>query len=478
MTKTNKQQIRMMMHCLMTAERTVKEADTEINTAELTIKAKEMVVKEAERTVKADTKVNTVELTIKATEMVVKEAEDSQQARKETEGSNNADWKTEADIKTAVDMYRHQLLHDAEMEQDLVIKLDMGQSPEDRERVILQFYKQPNVNWARPVRVVLIGDAAVGDGVKRFFFTQTMAKLQCGFELSIDGPGKTIFFTGESDHQVPSTSRALIDSGLFMVVGKMVGHSILHGGPGLCGVSRSLLHPLIGQEGEEYLSINDCPDMDVREIIEEMILERIIWPAASDSESDEEFDIGSKCSITGYLREYIQEATSNELCNLLKFWVGWAVLPQSLYVKVKSVSLPTAVTCFETLHLPGHYTSFDKFKRDLQASMILERIIWPAASDSESDEEFDIGSKCSITGYLREYIQEATSNELCNLLKFWVGWAVLPQSLYVKVKSVSLPTAVTCFETLHLPGHYTSFDKFKRDLQASVSTTDSGFGLV
>lgn len=38
--------------------------------------------------------------------------------------------------------------------------------------------------------------------------------------------------------------------------------------------------------------------------------------------------------------------------------------------------------------------------------MILERIIWPAASDSESDEEFDIGSKCSITGYLREYIQE------------------------------------------------------------------------
>lgn len=85
-----------------------------------------------------------------------------------------------------------------------------------------------------------------------------------------DGPGKTIFFTGESDHQVPSTSRALIDSGLFMVVGKMVGHSILHGGPGLCGVSRSLLHPLIGQEGEEYLSINDCPDMDVREIIEEV----------------------------------------------------------------------------------------------------------------------------------------------------------------------------------------------------------------
>lgn len=72
----------------------------------------------------------------------------------------------------------------------------------------------------------------------------------------------------------------------------------------------------------------------------------------------------------------------------------------------------------------------------------------------------------------------ATSNELCNLLKFWVGWAVLSQHLYVKVKSVSLPMAVTCFETLHLPGHYTSFDKFKIDLKAAVSTADTGFGLV
>ncbi|KAJ8369474.1 hypothetical protein SKAU_G00095020 [Synaphobranchus kaupii] len=72
------------------------------------------------------------------------------------------------------------------------------------------------------------------------------------------------------------------------------------------------------QDGEEYLCIEDCPDMDVREIIQEMILERIAWPSLSDSESDEEFELGQKCSVTGYLREYIQEATSNELCDLLK----------------------------------------------------------------------------------------------------------------------------------------------------------------
>ncbi|XP_049333533.1 uncharacterized protein LOC125801211 isoform X2 [Astyanax mexicanus] len=147
------------------------------------------------------------------------------------------EWKTEPDITKAVDIYRHQLLKAAESEEDLTIKLNMGHSPEDRERAILQFYKAPNINWARNLTVVLQGDAALGDGVKRFFFSQTISKLQFGFELNIEGPGKTLFFLGEEDHQLPSTSKILLDSGLYVVAGRMIGHSILHGGPGLSSLT-------------------------------------------------------------------------------------------------------------------------------------------------------------------------------------------------------------------------------------------------
>lgn len=57
----------------------------------------------------------------------------------------------------AVHLCRHQLLKAAEREEVLTMKLNMGKSPEDRERDILQFYKAPNVNWARGLIVVLIG---------------------------------------------------------------------------------------------------------------------------------------------------------------------------------------------------------------------------------------------------------------------------------------------------------------------------------
>lgn len=89
-----------------------------------------------------------------------------------------------------------------------------------------------------------------------------------------EGPGKTIFFIGEEDHQVPSTSKILLDSGLFVVVGRMVGHSVLHGGPGLNGLSTALFSTLIGQGEDGLVSIEDCPDMDVREMLEKVSCRR------------------------------------------------------------------------------------------------------------------------------------------------------------------------------------------------------------
>ncbi|XP_049329693.1 uncharacterized protein LOC125795235 isoform X1 [Astyanax mexicanus] len=378
------------------------------------------------------------------------------------------EWKTEPDITKAVDIYRHQLLKAAESEEDLTIKLNMGHSPEDRERAILQFYKAPNINWARNLTVVLQGDAALGDGVKRFFFSQTISKLQFGFELNIEGPGKTLFFLGEEDHQVPSTSKILLDSGLYVVAGRMIGHSILHGGPGLSSLSPSVFSSLIGQD-EEHVCLQDCPDMDLREIIQEL---------------DGDDDLSQS-----------QTSKMNDLCLSwdLPFvntenrrWLAEKVLVHAVLGRRReqlrqlrrglkdSGLMPLLKERPDALNIIFPQAS----KIFVTPEMILDRIVWPSDSDTESDDGLDISTKCSVTAYLREYIESGTSDELLELLKFWVGWAVLPQHLYVKVKKVSMPTAVTCFETLKIPGHYLSYREFKMDLAAAVSTTDSGFGLV
>lgn len=77
----------------------------------------------------------------------------------------------------------------------------------------------------------------------------------------LDGPGKTLLFEGEEDHLVPSTSKVLLDSGLFVVAGRIMGHSFIHGGPRFTELSLALFE-------DSLLSCLDCPDMDLRQIVE------------------------------------------------------------------------------------------------------------------------------------------------------------------------------------------------------------------
>lgn len=73
----------------------------------------------------------------------------------------------------------------------------------------------------------------------------------------------------------------------------------------------------------------------------------------------------------------------------------------------------------------------------------------------------------------------ATALDLEQLVTFWVGWAILPEHLYVEVTdSVKMSTAFTCSENIKLSSHYTNFMDFEADLKAAVSTTESGCGLV
>ncbi|KAL6464615.1 hypothetical protein MHYP_G00269320 [Metynnis hypsauchen] len=77
------------------------------------------------------------------------------------------------------------------------------------------------------------------------------------------------------------------------------------------------------------------------------------------------------------------------------------------------------------------------------------------------------------------YIEHGTSQELKKLVQFWVGWTSLPQHLYVEVsRSVPMPTAYTCRDTIKLPVHYSTYEDFCKDLQAAVSTTEYGFGFI
>lgn len=72
-----------------------------------------------------------------------------------------------------------------------------------------------------------------------------------------------------------------------------------------------------------------------------------------------------------------------------------------------------------------------------------------------------------------------SSWELQELLKFWTGWSVPPQHLYVEVSpDKARPEASTCMTTLKLPLKRQSYKNFKESLEASVQSTKFGFGMI
>lgn len=80
--------------------------------------------------------------------------------------------------------------------------------------------------------------------------------------------GNTKLFDGQPDHLVPSSSAFLVDSDLFLMAGRMIGHCFLHGGPALTGLSRAIVHIMCGGTVETaIIDVNDGPGIDLREKI-------------------------------------------------------------------------------------------------------------------------------------------------------------------------------------------------------------------
>ncbi|XP_077958260.1 uncharacterized protein LOC120817910 isoform X2 [Gasterosteus aculeatus] len=151
---------------------------------------------------------------------------------------------------------------------ETVMKMDVRESEEDRERELLLFYKQQQ-EWACPLHCTLVGDVAVGEGVMRYFMTTIISKLQFGFSLDLGGMGRTLLFEGEPDHLVPAASEALIESNLFWVAGRMLAHTFLHDGPHVTGLSPAVIHVLFNGDPEmATVVVEDCPDLHIRSIIE------------------------------------------------------------------------------------------------------------------------------------------------------------------------------------------------------------------
>ncbi len=83
-----------------------------------------------------------------------------------------------------------------------------------------------------------------------------------------------LFFEGQPDHRLPVHDQSLRLTGTFKALGRIIGHSILHGGPGLHGLSPAVKHILSSHEESEEPPIlvpEDIPDIDLRQMVNNLV---------------------------------------------------------------------------------------------------------------------------------------------------------------------------------------------------------------
>ncbi|KAK0141286.1 hypothetical protein N1851_021729 [Merluccius polli] len=198
------------------------------------------------------------------------------------------------------------------------------------------------------------------------------------------------------------------------------------------------------------VTIEDCPDLDIRETIQ-LLTEK---SALEDEKRDH---VVSLCMAWD-----LPLPTPNNMK-----WLHDKLLLHSLRKGLKETGIwPLLSNRADLVKL-----LFPSEKEaEITPQLIIAYITWPKLNPESDDDEDDVS-----VSYFRTFIE---NDHLKNLLRFWVGWEVPPKELIVKVASGLLPRALTCFETIKLPHYYTTYKDFESDLVAAISTCNTGFGLV
>ncbi|TKS74062.1 hypothetical protein D9C73_008143 [Collichthys lucidus] len=298
----------------------------------------------------------------------------------------------------AVRLLMEDLRRGGDHQPPLRLTLNAGDTDEEWDGTLISFYKQrrETCQWAADSRCSILGNAGV-----------------------------TAIFEGQREHLVPNLCTTILESDLFAMAGRMVGHSSIHGGPSLSGLSPAVLDALTRGTKDivtSKLCLEDCPEIEVRDTIS-LVLGR------------------ANAQIKQF-RKGIKETGI------------WPLLTARPDV------LPLLFPCETDVELTP------------QASI----------DSDDSEDEMSTTNINLISGFFRAFVKEASSDVLKGLMKFWTGWELpSPRLTFKVVRSRGhhhLPIASTCYERLRIPDHYKSGSALKLDLYACIESVQSGFGLI
>ena len=137
-------------------------------------------------------------------------------------------------------------------------------------RQLMRIYKDRSLNLKKRVDVNFIGKqgADMGGPTNEFFHSaiSCLSKVDPAFNVQL--------FGGQPGHLTPLYGVDAIASGCFEMAGKLIAHSILHGGPGFSGLAPAIVQYLCTgslDKSKHLVTIEDLYDLGLKEILEEHV---------------------------------------------------------------------------------------------------------------------------------------------------------------------------------------------------------------
>ncbi|XP_028412049.1 uncharacterized protein LOC114534777 [Dendronephthya gigantea] len=261
-------------------------------------------------------------------------------------------------------------------------------------RDIIGIYKNQKTNLRAKPKVRFEEEGAVGSGPVREFLSLAMKVVEEGIPSATSKP--LIFLEGDKDHLLPIHDQSLRLTGTFKALGRIIGHSILHGGPGLHGLSPTAVHYFTTDHELLFqppppVTLDDIPDIELRSLISQLdVMDVIANPAAElrcalqpylfEAGIDPDNLISNKkLTVDGLILYQVRDKRrlelddmangSNGVVDIITFWTGSSKIDStddnSLLVTFDGGAnmLPLAETCFKKVILPEKHNSYEVFKK-------------------------------------------------------------------------------------------------------------------
>ena len=134
---------------------------------------------------------------------------------------------------------------------------------------VIRMYKRPGFNLKSTLEIEFANERGIdAGGLTREFFHLVLTKMTSG-----DSKIGINLFEGATDHFVPIHCSSSLDSGLFHLFGKVLAHSILHGGMGFLGMAPAVATYIATRSIDDaatLVCLEDIPDLEYRDYVKKV----------------------------------------------------------------------------------------------------------------------------------------------------------------------------------------------------------------